>query len=96
MVPPTNTLYQQMGELQAEVRNLIRAGESRDEKLDQILDELSALAQIKRDVATIMPVVDRWKRLEQRGIGIMIAIGLMGGGVGAGVVALFNRIFPHP
>jgi len=56
-----------------------------DATLHDMNDKLDLLMPVIKDVAEMKPHVDDYKRLKQRGIGILAGVGLVGGSLGSAI-----------
>ena len=83
-----------LGELVASVRTLTNQTSDQWEKLEEIERHAARGEGVAEDVADMKPHVDDYKRLKQRGIGMFIILGLLFGGLGAGVVYVFEKVMP--
>mgnify|MGYP003627752240 CR=1 FL=1 len=83
-----------LGELVASVQSLTNQTRDQWEKLDEIEKHAAKWESLAEDVADMKPHVDDYKRLKQRGIGMFVILGLLFGGLGAGIVYVFEKFMP--
>lgn len=60
--------------------------------LAEIRNSLKPLLALKERVDRMEPAVDDWRATKQRGIGLIAAAGLGGGGIAAAIPALLKKI----
>ena len=81
-----------LGELVSSVQSLTNQTRDQWEKLEKIEKHAAKWEGVAEDVADMKPHVDDYKRLQQRGVGMFIILGLLFGGLGAGDV--FEKVMP--
>ncbi|MCL4743827.1 MAG: DUF1515 family protein [Burkholderiaceae bacterium] len=111
MAGDLNDIYEVLGSLKAEVKNLRQdisqvnvKIEKRLESLEPKLAELShrtekvelGIASVKKDVGEdVMPVIDEVKAWKQRGIGALAMAGMGGGALGVAITSWWDSLLSH-
>jgi predicted nucleic acid-binding Zn-ribbon protein len=92
-----------IGKLEAENTESQRQRDAMFKKLDRISDDITKLrgavemlAKEHADTATkvndqIMPTVTEFQNLKQRGLGVIGFIALLGGGLGASILSMWQK-----
>lgn len=74
---------EKIGELTTAVEMLRSQTEEQWDSLKGISVLTAKVDAVQEDVADMKPYVDDYRKLKQRGIGVLGVVGLMGGGLGA-------------
>jgi amino acid permease len=81
-----------LGELVAGVESLRNQTKDQWEDLEEIKKLVGEVHEIREDVAAMKPHVEDYRRLKQRGLGVVALLGLMGTGVGVGLTKLIETM----
>lgn len=80
-----------IGALQADARTARDEHTQTANTLKNITEKLDLLLPVVKDVAEMKPHIEDYKRLKQRGLGIIAGVGLTGGGFGAALTHWLGR-----
>lgn len=83
---------EKIGKLTASVEMLRSQTKEQWDDLGDLKEALAELKEIKQEVAEMKPYVDDYRKLKQRGIGVLAIVGIMGSGFGAAAVWLMGLI----
>lgn len=83
-----------IGRLQEAQANAARQRERMFEKLDGIAAQTAEIPALARRIGEIEPHVEDYKRLKQRGVGILGLIAMGGSLLGAWIRELWDRFWP--
>lgn len=85
-------ISEKIGELTASMKMLRSQTKDQWEDLGELKEALAELKAIKEDVAEMKPYVDDYRKLKQRGIGVLMIVGIMGSGLGAAAAWLIGLV----
>ena len=80
---PIDDISEKIGELTTAVEMLRSQTEEQWDILKGISELTAKIDAVQEDVDEMKPYVDDYRKLKQRGIGVLGVVGLMGGGLGA-------------
>lgn len=104
-MPELDQLSEIIGTLRAEVKENRRQHDASFKKLDAIDEKITKLtgvvemlaadhAALKKTVTEeIKPVTEDVKKMKHQGMGVIAFIGLLSGGTGAGILALYKFFY---
>lgn len=61
-------------------------------RLEEIGKKLASAEQLRKDVDDMKPAVDDWRAMKQRGIGVIAAAGIAGGGIAVAIGMLAKKL----
>lgn len=85
-------IHHALGRVEAWIEEDRRTHERTLAALEKINGHVQCIPQLAARLAAIEPVVEDWKRMKQRGVGIMTTIGIMGGLMGAGIIVAGAKV----
>ena len=80
---PIDDISEKIGELTIAVEMLRSQTKEQWDELKGIPELTAKVEAVQEDVSAMKPYVDDYRKLKQRGIGVLGVVGLMGGGLGA-------------
>ena len=64
-----------------------------EEQLDRILEAVKPVSGLADEVKEMKPLVDDWRDMKSKGVGLLIGLTIAGGAIGATLKAGFERLF---